>query len=246
MLSLFTILRKNPRRAGLLPGEVALTFDDGPNPEGNVTTDLLNVLHRHSVKAGFCVVGQQVRQSPDIVRRIYRSGHLLINHTDTHQHPWRLTGPELLSEIRVCDRAIGQAIGKSDYRSTCFRSPFGMVTPSIRRIVRHLDLSHILLSHYGWDTRVGPHNNQPVVDRLIENARRHRGGLYVFHDGNLIPQARKEPDWQQSVENRTWIPDAVDRVISELKADGLKFVLPGRTNQKQHTLSLGNQRRQSA
>ena len=87
-------------------------------------------------------------------------------------------------------------------------------------------MKSVLLTHYGYDTRVGPHNYSRVVDLMIANAKQHRGGMYVFHDGSLFPPLVPESDWSRSVENRSWVPEAVDRVITELKAEGLNFVLP--------------------
>lgn len=235
MLSLFTILRPHPRRVGLKPGEVVLTFDDGPNLQDNVTPSLLNVLQQHSVKAGFCVVGEQVQRHPEVVRRMHQSGHLLINHTQHHEHPVRQNTATLIDEICSCDQAIGEAVGLPDYRSTLFRAPFGIVTPAVRRAVKRTSVKQVLLTHYGWDTRVGPKDYRPVVDIMLENARRLRGGMFVFHDGNLCPQKKLEPDWNRSVENRSWVPEAVDRVITELKADGLRFVLPPQPEVESHT-----------
>ncbi|MGB4709884.1 MAG: polysaccharide deacetylase family protein [Fuerstiella sp.] len=229
MLSLITIMRKNPRKAGLIPGEVVLTFDDGPNLKDNVTPRLLDVLDQHSVKAGFCVVGEQVHQHPDVVSRMYDSGHLLINHTQRHEHPFRQSYETLLNEILECDQEIAAALGIPDYRSEFFRAPFGIVTFAVRRVTRNLKMTPVLLSHYGWDTRVGPHNCQPIVDLLIQNAKRHQGGMFVFHDGSLVPPKVLEDDWRKSVENRSWVPDAVDEVITELKKHGLHFVLPGQS-----------------
>jgi len=85
----------------------------------------------------------------------------------------------------------------------------------------------VLLSHYGWDTRVGPHNCQPIVDQMLQNAKRHGGGIYVFHDGSLCPPKIAKDVWLRSVENRSWVPAAVDQVITELQAEGLRFVVPG-------------------
>ncbi len=227
MLSLFTIIRRNPRQTGLQPGQVALTFDDGPNLEANVTPDLLDVLHEHSVKAGFCIVGQQIRRHPAVVRRMSHSGHLLINHTQSHHHPIRQSVATLHEEILACDREIGAALEIDGYRSDYFRAPFGIVTFAVQRAVRQLGLKHVLLSHYGWDTRVGPHNFESVVDLLIANAKKNNGGMYVLHDGNLCPPKVYEEKWNRSIENRSWVPSAISRVISELEKHGLQFVLPG-------------------
>lgn len=226
MLSLFTIMRKKPRHVGLNPGEVMLTFDDGPNLRDNVTPDILDVLHSHSVKAGFCVVGKQIRRHPNEVRRMHYSGHLLINHTESHDHPIRQNYATLLQEVESCDEELGQTLGISNYRSQFFRAPFGIVTLAVRRVTKTLGMTPVLLTHYGWDTRVGPHNSEPVVQSLIDNAKRHRGGMYVFHDGSLCPPTLTADDWSKSVENRSWVAEATDRVIRELKAEGLKFVLP--------------------
>ena len=234
VLSLFTILRKNPQKVGLRPGQVALTFDDGPNLEGNVTPNLLNVLHNHNVKAAFCVVGKQAQRHPETVRRMHYSGHLLVNHTQNHVHPVRQSTQTLVEEIEACDVSIGSALGIARYRSQFFRVPFGIVTVAVRRATKRLGVTPVLLSHYGWDTRVGPQNYADVVDALIANAKQFDGGMYVLHDGSLCrPRQDDSRDWNLSTENRVWVPDAVDRIIRELKAAGMSFVLPRDNNQKQ-------------
>jgi len=227
VLSLITIMRRNPRKAGLIPGEVVLTFDDGPNLQDNVTPRLLDVLDAHSVKAGFCVVGTQIRKHPDVVKRMYESGHLLINHTQHHEHPIRQNYEVLLNEVLDCDQELAMALNQPGYRSKYFRAPFGIVTLAVRRVTRSLKMTPVLLSHYGWDTRVGPHNCQPIVDQMLQNAKRHGGGIYVFHDGSLCPPKIAKDVWLRSVENRSWVPAAVDQVITELQAEGLRFVVPG-------------------
>lgn len=236
MLSLFTILRRNVRKAGLKPGQVALTFDDGPNDEEHATKNVLDVLHRHSVKAGFCVVGKQVRRQKELVRRMFYSGHLLINHTQTHIHPMRQKAVELHREIKACDLEIGRALGQPDYESKFFRAPFGIVTPAIRRVLKRRKMQHILLTHYGWDTRLGPHNWQSMVDGLVEDAVEKDGGLFVLHDGSLVPPLIAEKDWNRSVENRSWVSAAVERIVTKLQAKGFKFVLPGKREQASASL----------
>jgi peptidoglycan/xylan/chitin deacetylase (PgdA/CDA1 family) len=66
------------------PNEIALTYDDGPNPAA--TPQLLEVLARHNVHATFFLIGNFVRQCPALVREIAAAGHLIGNHTTTH--PW--------------------------------------------------------------------------------------------------------------------------------------------------------------
>lgn len=239
MLSLFTIMRRTPRATGLRTGEVMLTFDDGPNLQDDVTPRLLDVLHRRDVKAGFCLVGRQVQRHPAIVRRIWYSGHLLINHTQNHIHPLRQSLRDVLLEIDACDVELSEALGLRTYRSEHFRAPFGIVTPAVRRAVKARNMTQVLLSHYAWDTRVGPHNCGTVVQKLIDNARRQRGGLFVFHDGGLKNSDPASGDWSESCDNRSWIPDAVDEVITALKSDGLRFVIPTGDDQRRLRATTG-------
>src|SRR5580698_355382 len=70
--------------AGPNPNEIALTYDDGPNDI--VTERLLELLAEHNVRASFFLIGNFVRQRPQIVRAIAASGHLIGNHSMTH--PW--------------------------------------------------------------------------------------------------------------------------------------------------------------
>src|SRR4029453_9109275 len=63
-------------------GAVALTFDDGPDP--NYTPKMLALLKKHDVKATFCLVGVQAQQFPQLVRDIVADGHTLCNHTWKH------------------------------------------------------------------------------------------------------------------------------------------------------------------
>ena len=61
---------------------MALTFDDGPNPA--ITPKLLDLLHRHNVRATFFLIGKYVRASPSLAKEIAERGHTIGNHTDTH------------------------------------------------------------------------------------------------------------------------------------------------------------------
>ena len=70
-------------------GRVALTFDDGPDP--NYTPQILDILKRYQVKACFFVVGAKVRQYPDLTRQILQAGHAVGNHGFRHKAVWLLS-----------------------------------------------------------------------------------------------------------------------------------------------------------
>ncbi|WP_052808157.1 polysaccharide deacetylase family protein [Methyloterricola oryzae] len=96
---------------------VALTFDDGPNPE--FTPALLDVLARHGAKATFFVVGEQAQKHPDLIRRLSENGHAIGNHSWDHPSFPDLSSAERRRQIRACEKALGE------HSSRLFRPPYG-------------------------------------------------------------------------------------------------------------------------
>lgn len=103
-------------------GQVALTFDDGPDP--GYTPRCLEILEAHHVHATFFLVGQQVRRYPDLTRQIRAHGHDVGNHTWSHQHHWLLAPRRAMDEVREGSRAISETIGEPP---RYFRPPFGVM-----------------------------------------------------------------------------------------------------------------------
>src|ERR1700722_20435893 len=95
--------------AGRDPGEIARTYDDGPNTAA--TPQLLEVLAKQGVQATFFLIGEFVRQQPGLTREIVAAGHLVGNHTMTH--PWLAwqSGARIRRELTDCNRWIREGIG---------------------------------------------------------------------------------------------------------------------------------------
>jgi peptidoglycan/xylan/chitin deacetylase (PgdA/CDA1 family)/GT2 family glycosyltransferase len=109
------------RRYGHQDRCVALTFDDGPDPEW--TPQILDILKREGVHATFFVIGENAQHDPGLVAREWREGNELGNHTLTHPD-LSVTGPETTKlEITVCDRIIESITGHS---TTLFRPPYSI------------------------------------------------------------------------------------------------------------------------
>ncbi len=91
------------------PNEIALTYDDGPNDI--VTERLLELLARHNVRASFFLIGNYVRQRPQIARAIAASGHLIGNHTMTH--PWLAwqSYARIRQELTDCNAILEDTLG---------------------------------------------------------------------------------------------------------------------------------------
>lgn len=100
--------------------KVALTFDDGPDPE--YTEKLLDGLKERNVKATFFLLGKQVKLYPDIVKRMYEEGHIIGNHSFDHVNLATLSGTDAASQIAKTNEIIHDITGKSpEY----LRPPFG-------------------------------------------------------------------------------------------------------------------------
>ena len=90
-------------KTGTSGGGVALTFDDGPDPQ--TTPRILDTLRQHHVKATFFVVGSQVERHPDLLRRIVEEGHTIGNHTYDHADMSKLTPGQIRAELHRTQKA---------------------------------------------------------------------------------------------------------------------------------------------
>ncbi|MFJ6217174.1 polysaccharide deacetylase family protein [Streptomyces sp. NPDC092296] len=181
---------------------VALTFDDGPDPEH--TPRLLSVLREHRVPAVFCLIGAQVRDHPELVRRIAADGHQLANHTMHHDDLTSRSPDFVRADLAETSELIGRAVPGAPVR--WFRAPYGNWGPS-PRIATELGMRPL-----GWQLAV--HDWEPPgVDELVDRLARGvtPGAVVLLHDGG--------GDRSQTVE-------AVDRVIPMLRARGWRFDLP--------------------
>lgn len=124
-----------PRR----PGELALTFDDGPNPAW--TPQLLDILAEHGVKATFFFVGKYVLAEPALTRSVLDAGHLLGNHTWSHPNLALCSAARIKDELSRTQEILQQTTGKP---VRYFRPPFGARRPSVLRIARELGMTPVL------------------------------------------------------------------------------------------------------
>ena len=103
---------------------VFLTFDDGPTK--TVTPLILDVLKQEDVKATFFVLGNNVKNNPDLVKRAFEEGHYIANHGYSHKYSEIYATPEsTLNEYNITEQAIREALGNQSYSSRVFRFPGG-------------------------------------------------------------------------------------------------------------------------
>jgi len=161
--------------------KIALTFDDGPNPA--VTSRLLELFDRHSVRATFFLIGKFVRECPELVQEISARGHLLGNHTDTHANLIFQSRAGLREELERCQTAIAAATLAAPPR--WMRPPYGYRTPLLKSEVRRAGMQGVVMwSKIGWDWT--PQPPERLIARLARAARpgRSHGDIVVLHDGD--------------------------------------------------------------
>lgn len=166
-------------------GEIAITIDDGPDPE--VTPRVLSQLASYGASASFFCVGELVLRHADLAQEIVRQGHAIENHSQRHRHAFSLLGPRAMeSEIARAQENIERATGSTP---RFFRAPAGLRNPFLEPILCRLELELASWSHRGFDTVDG--DAQQVLARLT---RRLRGGdILLLHDGHAARSAAGVP-----------------------------------------------------
>jgi peptidoglycan/xylan/chitin deacetylase (PgdA/CDA1 family) len=173
------------------PGELALTFDDGPNPAW--TPRLLDILAGHDVRATFFVVGKFAEVEPALVRRIAAAGHLIGNHSWSHPNLALTAGAKIHEELKRTSATLEQIIGQP---IRFFRPPFGARRPKVFQVARSLGLEPVL-----WNAMTNDWK-EPSPDRIAASlservdslTQREQAVNIVLHDGgHLGPGANREP-----------------------------------------------------
>src|SRR5262245_8003220 len=129
-------------------GAVALTFDDGPDPD--VTPGVLDLLDRHGSRASFFCIGERAVRHADLASEIARRGHRLENHSHTHRTGFFFHTPGALDrEIGACQEALVRAAGRAP---AFFRAPAGIRSPLLDAALARAGLELASWTRRGFDT----------------------------------------------------------------------------------------------
>ena len=166
--------------AGSDPRELALTYDDGPNPAA--TPQLLELLARRGVRATFFLIGGFVRAQPALARAVAEAGHLIGNHTLTHPKLAWQTAERIRQELRETSALIEDVTG---VRVGYFRAPHGARRPYVMRAARELGMATVQWNVTASDWKpVGAEAIADKVERgIARNRARRRGSNILLHDG---------------------------------------------------------------
>ncbi len=178
---------------------IALTFDDGPWPES--TAQVLNILKENNIKSTFFVVGQNVKNYPDLVKRVVAEGHAIGNHTWHHWYHY-MNQQAAAYEIEHTTDLIYKTTG---VKTNLFRPPGGIMHNGVAAYARNSKYALIMWSSDSLDY------SRLTVPKLINNVFRlaKPGGIVLLHDGGG---------------DRTKTVQALPEIITGFRKQGYSFV----------------------
>jgi peptidoglycan/xylan/chitin deacetylase (PgdA/CDA1 family) len=154
----------------------ALTFDDGPHPQG--TPAALEILAAARVHATFFLVGEQVQRNPGLVEEILAAGHRIGLHCHRHRNLLRLTPSQVREDLARAQAIIEDASGRP---TTLYRPPYGIVNAAALAIARRHGWRTLLWSHWGrdWEAHATP---QSIAALLTDGVG--EGSVLLLHDAD--------------------------------------------------------------
>jgi len=183
--------------------EIALTFDDGPDPE--VTPKVLEILDSHQAKASFFVIGERAAAYPGLIREVVKRGHSIENHSQKHSSFFGFFAwTALRKEIGAAQEIIAGITGQPPM---FFRSPMGIRNPLLDPVIARLGLRYITWTRRGFDTVA--RNPAVVLERLTRQLS--AGDILLLHD-------------RRTRDERAMVLEVLPALLDRIAAAGLKPV----------------------
>jgi len=200
---------------GAVPGKLAITFDDGPDPEW--TPKILDILRQKGVPATFFVIGEAANQNDNIVKRAYSLGFEIGNHTFTHPDFEFISKPEVQIQLNLTELLLESYLG---VKTTLFRPPYGIdhqpeTATEIQMLPVPQSMGYIIVGgridphDWGEVNGAAPPPAKKIVERVVSDAQATHGNIILLHDGGG---------------NRSQTVAALPQIIDQLHAKGYQFV----------------------
>jgi peptidoglycan-N-acetylglucosamine deacetylase len=188
------------------PRGVALTFDDGPHPQG--TPAVLEVLAGAGATATFFLVGEQVERWPKVAAEIAAAGHEIALHGYRHQLLLRRPTPSLARDL---ERAVGLVAEATGHVPTLYRPPYGVFSAGALHLVQARGLVPLLWSRWGrdWGARERP---AEIARRAADGVA--GGDVVLLHDADHYSSPAS---WERTVA-------ALPLILERIAAAGEPFV----------------------
>ncbi len=186
--------------------EIALTFDDGPDPD--ITPRVLDLLDAAGHKASFFVVGERATKYAEVIQDIVKRGHAVENHSQHHTNSFAFYPSfKLHRELSAAQQAIADAAGALP---RFVRAPMGFRTPFLDPVIARLGLHYSSWTRRGFDSTAK--HSAPVLQRLI--TRLNAGDILLLHDGSML-RTRRE---------RAIVLEVLPALLQHISARGLHSV----------------------
>ncbi|MBN3948573.1 MAG: polysaccharide deacetylase family protein [Nostoc sp. NMS7] len=178
---------------------IALTFDDGPWPQ--TTEQVLDILRANNIKGTFFVIGQNLKNYPELGRQIVVQGHVIANHT---WHHWYHFFNQQAAAFEI-DRTADLIYQVTGVKTNLFRPPGGILHNGLVAYAKGQKYAVVIWSADSTDYKL------PAVPKLINNVIKDSkpGGIVLMHDGGG---------------NRSRTIQALPEIISNFKKQGYRFV----------------------
>jgi peptidoglycan/xylan/chitin deacetylase (PgdA/CDA1 family) len=186
---------------------VAITFDDGPHPQG--TPRVLEVMRDAGERATFFLCGEQVEREPALAAEIVAAGHSVAVHGQRHRNQLRLTPRRLADDL---ERGIAVIEDATGLPPVYYRPPYGIFSFPGLRLVRRRGLRPLLWSRWGHDWR-GRRRPEAIASEVTEDLR--GGDVLLLHDADHY-SARD--CWRNTVTALPAVLEAVGRAGLETAA----------------------------
>ncbi|WP_233548028.1 polysaccharide deacetylase family protein [Rummeliibacillus sp. POC4] len=186
--------------------EMAITFDDGPNPK--FTPQLLDVLKKYDVKVTFFVIGSNVKKYPEIIKRMADEGHTIGIHSYEHISSWILSPFKLKKQLEMTEKAITECTGQ---KVSFYRPPWGHF--NVFTLIVSKKYTKIMWSYIFGDWKVEKAQNG-LLEELRASAN--EGVIFVLHDnGDTLGAEEDAPGYM--IQN-------LDIFLEESKQKGIQFI----------------------
>lgn len=168
---------------------VFLTFDDGPSK--SVTPLILDLFKQENVKATFFVLGNNVRNNPDLIKREFDEGHYIANHGYSHKYSSIYSSPEAtLEEYNTTEQAIKDALGNQSYCSNLFRFPGGSnggyyneAKQASKALLRENGIVHLDWNCLSKDAE-GAKTKEALLQNVIDTIGEKDSVVILMHDAS--------------------------------------------------------------
>ena len=224
LLSACQSINRSREQLGIPPSVILFSFDDGPNAHGDTTARLLEVLKKYEIHAFFSLLGENIEQNPELVRRIQNEGHYIINHGYSDKWAIIMNNNEFRDNLARGEAAITATFGH-DLHPKLYRPHGGFYKFNQKMILQEAGYTLIASNIRSYDAIFNRTKQAQVINRIVKKAVKQNGGIILLHDSrdSYFHMEKKLSKKPHGVFDRSWIPEAVEIIIITLQNKG--FIL---------------------